>query len=184
MSLAERFNLHAPFRSFEDGNDFEDLNASRSDYAKKRRRSPSSASSFLEPAALPVVSANDKLDRKASSRNKYHSRHNSAFSQSSSETSQPLSETSTSPEKATKTYERRSRHKTKQDRYELKQNKTARKQKSEKKDKKKREARKNKKLKLHKKSGAVLGHDFWAQNVAQDRLTVGLAHDGERSFSG
>ena len=182
MSLAERLNLHAPFLSFGDKNDFEDLNICRLDYAKKRRRSPSSTSSFLEPAARPVESVNDKLDRKASSRSKYHGRH--ASSPSSSEASRSSSRTLTSPEKATKTYERRPRHKTKQDRYELKQDKVVRKQKSEKKDKKKREAKKDKKSKFHKKSGAALGHDFVAQNVAQDRLTVGLAHDGERSFSG
>lgn len=175
--------MHAPFRSFGNGDDFEDLRASRSGRARKRCRSPSSASSILEPAALPFQPLTDKVNRKASSKHKRGDRHDDATSQSSSEPSQQSSDTFVSPEKPVKTYERRSRHKTKEDRYELKQNKAAVKHEREKKDRKKAKAKKERNLKLHKKSGTALVHDFAAQNVAQDRLTVGLPHIHEFDHS-
>lgn len=172
MSLAERLNLHAPFRSFGNANDFEDINDSRSGHARKRRRSPSSTSSDLEPAALPVEPLNEKVDRKASSEHKRRGIHDDTTSLSASEPLHSSSDTFFSPEKPNKTYERRSRHKTKEDRYELKHSKAAVKQKRDTKDRKKGDAKRVKKSKLRKKSGAALVHDFAAHNVAQDRLTV------------
>ena len=174
MSLAERLNLHAPFRSFGDGNGFNDLNTSRLGHARKRRRSPSSASSFLESAVLLEKPQNESVNCKVSRSHKRRHQYEDLSSQSFSGSSQSSSETAMSPEKPTKTYERRSRHKTKEDRYELKQNKVMEKQKKQRKDKKKGEAKKEKKPRLCKKSGAALVHDFEAHNVAQDRLTVGF----------
>lgn len=182
MSLAERLNLHAPFRSFGNGNDFEDLNDSRIGRARKRHRSPSSTSSDLEPAALPEP-LNDKMDHKLASKHKRCGRHDDTTSESASKPSQSLSDTFVSPEKPIKTYAKRLRHKTKEDRYELKQNKAAVKQKRDKKDRQKAVAKKDKKSKLHKRSGAALVPNFEAQNVAQDRLTVWLLSRGEPSHS-
>ena len=167
--------MHAPFRSFGDGNGFEDLNGSRLDRPRKRHRSPSSTSSFLEPAALPVKPVNDEVDCKVSNRRKRYARHSDTNSQLSSKRSLSSSEPSVSPKRPTKMYERRSRHKIKEDRYELKQNKDVVKQRTEK-DKKSRKAKKDKKLKLYKKSGTALAQAFAAQNVARDRLTVRLPH--------
>ena len=74
-----------------------------------------------------------------------------------------------SPEKLS--YERRPRHKTRQDRYELKgNNKDSEKMKQA--TKKDRGEKKQKKHKRKEKSGTALMHDFAAQNVAHDRLTV------------
>ena len=177
MSLAERLNLHAPFRSFGDGNGFKDLDSSRLDHARKRRRSPSSASSLLEPAAFPVELVTDKVDRKVFSKRKSGDRHDDNSSQTTSEHSQSSNDTS-SPQKPAKTYERRPRYKTKEDRYELKQSTVLAQRKKTKKDKKEAEAKKYKKSKVHRKSGAALVHDFAAQNVAQDRLTVRSLSNG------
>ena len=187
MSLAERLNLHSPFRSFGDGNGFEDLSASRLGHARKRRRSPSSTSSLLEPALLsdePQDDCRDGRDGKVGkvfSSRKRDVRHREETPQSSSEPSQLSRDTLILPEKPAKIYEKRPRHKTKEDRYEIKQHKVAAKQKKGKKDRKKGEAKKDKKSKVHRKSGAALIHDFAAQNVAQDRLTVRIPCKGESS---
>lgn len=179
MSLAERLNLHAPFRSFGSTNDFEDLNDSRLGRARKRRRSPSSTSSDLEPAALPVEPLNAKMNCAASSEHKRLDIRYDTASQSPSQLLQSSSATFVSPERAIKSYERRPRHKTKENRYELKQHKAAVKHKREKKDRNYGEDKKIKKSKLHKKSGGALVHDFAAHNVAQDRLTVSFQYGGE-----
>ena len=170
--LAERLGLHAPFRTFRDHSDDDDLNAQSR--ARKRRRSRS-ASSYLEPAA-----ANDLLDNR-------HDRptHSTILRTVSMRpaskrggknrpptTSHASGNMLPSPEKILKSYERRPRHKTRPDRYELKE--TDRYSKMAKPDLKKdsREKKKQKKQKRIEKSGAALMHDYAAQNVAHDRLTV------------
>ena len=178
MGLAQRLNLHAPFRSFGNGNGFDDLNPGLTDRARKRHRSPSSITSYLEPARLPVAPLNDKMDRKAASRRNRHHRNDDTTSKLSSQHSRSSSETFVSPEKPVKTYEKRSRHKTKEDHYELKQNKVALKQRKKQNDRKDDDAKKNKKSKLHQKSGATLVPKFAAQSVAPDRLTVAFSPSG------
>ena len=68
----------------------------------------------------------------------------------------------------TRSYERRPRHKTRADRYELKQDKAA-KSLSAVQDESR---RKTQKRKRREKSGAMLMHEFTAQNVSHGRLTV------------
>ena len=63
-------------------------------------------------------------------------------------------------------YERRPRHKTRVDRYELKHEKQRKKPEKEKKRRARRQPR-------NAKTGATLLHDFSADNVASERLTVG-----------
>lgn len=172
LGLAERLGLHAPFRTFKDRSDHDILDV-RS-HSRKRRRSRSSTSSYLEPAA-----ANDLLDkhqddpshatvlRTASAEPALGDR----VKKSSPTASQGSEMMLLSPEKLLKSYERRPRHKTRQDRYELKgNNKDSEKMKQAR--KKDRGEKKQKKHKRKEKSGTALMHDFAAQNVAHDRLTV------------
>ena len=169
--LAERLGLHTPFRTFKDNSDDDDLKA-QSRVRKRRRRM--SMSSHLEPAAandlsdnrhdrpsqpmtLPTVSIRPACERGGMNRSP-------AMSQSSGVLL-------LSPQKPLKSYERRPRHKTRPDRYELKENERHGKPaKLAKKDS--RDNKKQKKQKRKEKSGAALMHDYAAQNVAYDRLTV------------
>ena len=170
--LAERLGLHAPFRTFKDHSDDDDLKVQSR--ARKRRRSRS-RSSYLEPAAandfsdnrhdrpsrstiLSTVSMRPALRRGGKNR--------------SPTTSQASEILSPSPGKHLKCYERRPRHKTRPDRYELNQNDRNRKRVKLAPKKDSREKKKQKKQKRPEKSGAALMHDYAAQNVAHDRLTV------------
>ena len=172
--LAERLGLHAPFRTFKDHSDDDDLKDQGR--ARKRRRSRS-RSSYLEPATandfsdnrhdrpsrssiLPTVSMRPAFRRGGKSR-----------SPTTSQASEILSQ---SPRKHPKCYERRPRHKTRPDRYELKENDRNSKMVKLAPKKDSRERKKQKKQKRPEKSGAALMHDYAAQNVAHDRLTVSL----------
>ena len=177
MSLVKRLNLHAPFRSFADGSDLEDRHASQSNRVRKRRRSPSSTGSYLEPAVLPVRTITNHEDRKASERHMHHQSHDGTVSESSSPPLQSSNECSDPPEKQMMTYEKRSRHKTKEDRYELKPGKS-RVEERRKKEKKGADTKKRKNSKPQRTSGNALVHDFAARNVAPDRLTARFSHNG------
>lgn len=174
LGLAERLGLHAPFRTFKDHSDnsVPDVEGC----PRKRRRIRSSTSSYLEPAAANDLSDNGH-DRPHYTMILHTANERPAFGDRGKNTSSTASQGSEtllpSPEKLLKSYERRPRHKTRQDRYELKDSsrdgvktlKTAKKDRAEKMQKKHKHKRKEK-------SGAALMHDFAAQNVAQDRLTV------------
>ena len=172
LGLAERLGLHAPFRTFKDHSDNDILDFQRQ--SRKRRRSRSSTSSYLEPAAANDFSENDRerpchstILRTASPRPTLSDRDKSK----SPTTSQGSKTMLPPPEKLPKSYERRPRHKTRQDRYELKDNNRD----DEKTNQTTKKARREKRQKKHKrkeKSGAALMLDFTAQNVAHDRLTV------------
>ena len=166
-SLAERLDLHAPFRSFKDGSD-DDLNhASR---PRKRKRHMSSTSSYLEPAEIKMTKTDDGVispgKRKCAPANVEPSGERSRRNPQGFVTALPASVI------PAKFYEKRSRHKTREDHYTLKEHADkGRKQRSGGKDQ---VERKHTKRKRKEKSGAALMHHFSAQNVSRDRLTVSL----------
>ena len=175
LGFAERLGLHAPFRTFKDHSDH-DISEVQ-DRPRKRRHSRSSTSSYLEPAAASDVSdtasghpGHGTMQRAALSRPALGSRgkHNSP-------TAYQGLEILPSPEKLYKSYERRPRRRTRKDHYELKgaDRDSGKANKAVRKD---RVVKGQKKHKRKEKSGATLMHDFTAENVAHDRLTVSALH--------
>ncbi|KAI4170124.1 MAG: hypothetical protein LQ348_007171 [Seirophora lacunosa] len=118
-NLADHLGLHAPFRSL--ATRAADIPShSQPDHQRhKRRREPSSTSSYLEPAACfrEDTERQDVGEDTAAKRRKCQERHESV------DVSSPSDATIALPEKPLKTYERRPRHKTREDHYELKENK-------------------------------------------------------------
>lgn len=165
---ARSLGLDAPFRSFDYKNNAAGLLVDGETPVRKRKRSISSLSSYLETAKA-INHQSGKNDRKR--RNK--SKANRDATSQSSDLLQSSDVTIDSPEKPVKVYGRRLRHKTREDCYELKQAKFPNK-KREKNEKKDRCSKRNQKQKRKEKSGTALMHEFTAQNVAQDRLTVRL----------
>ena len=171
LVLAERLGLHPPFRTFKDHSDGSTPKVQNR--ARKRKRSWSSSGSYLEPAAFSDLDNDDDRPSHAtilhtvSTRPALGDRGNN----SSHTTSQGSEMVDPSPEKKLNPYERRPRHKTRIDRYELKEN--IRHGTKTKQDAKKNSGQKKpKKHRRKEKSGAALMHDFTAQNVAHNRLTV------------
>lgn len=173
-TLPQVLGLHAPFRSFGREKTDMEMNKDPARPSRKRKRKHSSASSYLEPATFLVhkgVADNGGDQTKASVSQGHHGEQNDSASQSSSDFPDTPVIRSIPQEQPNKYYQRRSRHKTREDRYELKQVKETKKRKK----KKERGAPKNeRKRKRKEKSGAALMHDFTAQNVVHDRLTVRL----------
>ena len=172
LGLAERLGLQAPFRTFRvhSDDDIPDIQTR----SRKRRRSRSSTTSYLEPAAANDLSDNDydpshhaTIPRSANRRPAPGNgrKHSSPTSSQGSGMILP------SPEKLLKSYERRPRRKTRLDRYEIKGD-NGHSEKTRQSAKKDREEKKHKKHKRKEKSGAALMHDFAAKNVTNDRLTV------------
>lgn len=162
--LPQVLGLYAPFRSFgQEKTDMDmDKNVARSN--RKRKRRHSSVSSYLEPATFAghtEVGDDGCHHMKA------------PVSQGlNAELSPDTSVIKSIPQaKPNKAYERKPRHKTRENRYELKQVKEA---KTRKKKKHEGAPKKERKRKRMEKSGASLLHNFTAQNVAHDRLTVRL----------
>lgn len=142
---------------------------------RKRRRSISSTSSYLETAKAVDHRQSRANDLKRQNKPKIIrdvSQCSGATSQSS-EFLPSLNPTIRSAEKPAKVYERRLRRKTREDHYKLKHTNTPRK-KREKSEKKNGSSAKERKNRRKEKSGTALMHEFTAQNVAQDRLTVRL----------
>ncbi|MCJ1437087.1 hypothetical protein MMC27_006472 [Xylographa pallens] len=137
---------------------------------RNKRKRASSSSSNLEPAiANEVTHIAHQISRESHSHNRdAKARHNQRSLEilPSDISDASLSQIVSSPAKPMKTYERRSRYKTKEDRYEL-QDATAHDQASKEKKRKKttRPLRKEK-------SGSAVLHNFAADNVASDRLTL------------
>lgn len=168
VNLAERLGLHAPFRTFEDGNGAGELgHGTDAAHRKTKRRRTVSSSSLLEPAEInPGLGGEDAEDEgpcNPRARTKGYSFHDGGIS-GSERGSKPSNCPTTKP----KSYERRPRHKTRENRYEVKQDG----KRPAKKPKKTGTAGKERKRIRSKKSGNTLMHDFTASNVAQDRLTV------------
>ena len=175
-NTAEKLGLHAPFRLFASRGADERPVLQNNDGRRKRRRSPSTASSSLKPA-LQVEESEEESEDVEDPRT-YKTSH--AIRKPSGERMSSSILVSELPEKPSKTYERRKRHKTREDRYEMKGGaKRAKTQKSE----KEAGAKPKKKKKRIQKSGSALMEDFNAGNVQPDRLTVspGSCHAG-RSF--
>ncbi|KAL8753786.1 MAG: hypothetical protein Q9184_005320 [Pyrenodesmia sp. 2 TL-2023] len=166
-NLADQLGLHAPFRSFATrGVDAEPEPARLDQERRKRRRTPSSTSSYLEPA----IYFRKEKERPIGQEDAWVRKGNHHQQRASTDASSTSSNAIAPPEKPAKTYERKPRHKTREDRYDLKQdNKRSRTRKGHNKV----EKHPNKKRKKRKeKSGAALMHDFSARNIESERLTV------------
>lgn len=174
VSLPQRLGLHAPFRSFGPEFDCMDIDTNMAPIKQKWKRRRSSSSSYLEPAAF-AIRAGDKKETRYGSRDNRSRGISRELDDSTSQSSSTIADTSIniplSLDELKKPYQKRSRHKTREDRYDLKQAKKAKKQK---KGTKKEFTRKSKKRKHNEKSGVGLMHDFVAQNVASNRLTVSM----------
>ncbi|KAL9100744.1 MAG: hypothetical protein Q9163_003911 [Psora crenata] len=137
--------------------------------SRKRRRSSSLQSTYLEPA--PVVDL-PRLPSNLSPYNRHHERDSSNREPAEDHINPPSLagrlNTPVTYSKAIKSYERRPRHKTRQDRYELKQGIEAKECPSSKAGLQKRA----KKQKHKEKTGAALMHHFKAENVSDGRLTL------------
>ncbi|MCJ1429799.1 hypothetical protein MMC29_007714 [Sticta canariensis] len=186
-SLPRVLGLYAPFRSFGWEKADIDINNDLARAGRKRKRRHSSVSSYLEPATFTVrTHAGESFGdrKKAPVSLKLHAELDDSASQPSLGSPRTSAITSIRREKPNRDYERRSRHRTRKDRYEPKEVKEAKKRKK----KKNEDPPKEKKRKRKEKSGAALMHDFTAQNVAHDRLTlrsepsVGLFGKGRSSL--
>ena len=172
LGLAERLGLHAPFRVFKEHND-EDINEAQH-HSRKRRRGRSTTSTDLRPPAAndPVNNKHDRPSFLTTTRPaKMQPALNNRDENSPPTASQGSDMNLQSPEKLAQSYKRRPRHKTRLDRYEFKGN-DGRSKKPEQAMERDQGKKKQKKHKRKEKSGAPLMHDFAAQNVAHDRLTV------------
>ena len=174
FNFAEALGLHEPFRNFRDLDDDPHVKANDPTRQRKRRRKASSTTSYLEPAAPEGFTDGENGQQRPDYRLE-PSKHtpSEADDSCSSRRSQRITPAKVSLERPTKSYERRPRHKTREDRYELKEA-TSGKRKVAREDGE-RKKKKQKKHKRREKSGAALMHDFTAQNVSHDRLTVRLS---------
>ncbi len=165
VGLATRLDLQAPFRAF--GRQNKTISQSQ-----RPRRSPKSDTSYLEPAAIdnstgtPSVNqylTEDRTSLRDLKKPASTSHHYLTASKSSSAHS-------VSPSKPARLYERRARHKTRENLYEPgSEKKRRRKQKPADDEDKQRKPKKRRRVE---KSGNALMHDFAAENVSRDRLTV------------
>ncbi|MCJ1242917.1 hypothetical protein MMC30_000113 [Trapelia coarctata] len=167
--LAERFDLNTPFRHMET-KDPEGVRLLNDPAKQRKRHRSSSTSSSLEPAALDhVIDGDDENIRK--NHNSRNRRHQAVNSHQERHHERPTSASSRSSEseatlaKQPRPYERRPRHKTKEDKYELKHGKERKRPEKEKKKSTRRQSRNSK-------TGATLLHDFTAENVTSERLTL------------
>ena len=169
--FAESLGLHPPFRTFRVRSEDDLLHHEDPVRMRKRKRKASSTISDLEPAVVDELTnaENGKwtsLEREGTRRLPLSDDDGGL---------KPLSgflwrpdQTTALSEKPAESFERRPRHKTREDRYELKDG-TREKRKVANKDS---QQRKQKKHRRREKSGGALIHNFTAQNVAHDRLTV------------
>lgn len=166
--LAERLNLHPPFRTFRDGSDDGSFDRKGRIRTGKRQHSRSSTSSYLESAAASDLTRSEHVDDAGVSEQKLDRRTTTRYDLGAS----PNTVTLAFPDKLHQTYERRPRRKTREDRYELKEAKAnfgGKRAKAKDRDKKK-----HRKRRRTEKSGTALMHDFSAKNVSHERLTVRL----------
>ena len=169
---AERLGLHAPFRILRDRSD--DSTPEIQSRPQKRRRSRSSISSYLEPAAADPFSDNDHarsshstILRTVGTRPALDDKDNNSPPPASKDSVMLLPPS----EKLSPSYRKRPRHKTRKDRYELKESSSHR-EKTKQDMKRNRKEKKPKRARRREKTGAALMHGFTAQNVVHDRLTV------------
>ena len=169
--FAESLGLHPPFRTFSLQSEDTLLHQEDPLRTRKRKRKASSTISYLEPALV------DELTDAENAKWKSHERAGTRRLPPSDGDGELRSlcgllgrpdQTTVLPEKPAESYERRPRHKTREDRYELKDGTREKKKVANKESQEK----KQKKHKRREKSGGALMHNFTAQNVAHDRLTV------------
>ena len=171
LGLAERLGLHSPFRAFKDRSDEGDLAFIASDRPRKRKRHASSSNFDLEPAYQDDT-LNRKYDNFQTAEPPGRKAKGRRLAEVATESLSEISSGSThakAPRQFTEPYTRKPRHRTKEDHYELK-DQNGKKKHSTKQDK--RAEKKPKSRRRKEKSGAALMHDFSAQNVSHDRLTV------------
>ena len=176
LGFAEQLGLHAPFRTFKDHSN--QIISDVQDRPRKRRHSRSSSmSSYLEPAAANDVSdiASGHPGHLTMQRAAHGGPALGSRGKHNSPTADHGLEILPSPEKLLKSYERRPRRRTRQDHYELKgvDRDSGKVKKAVRKD---RVVKEQKKHKRKEKSGATLMHNFTAENVANDRLTVSVLY--------
>ncbi|MCJ1283674.1 hypothetical protein MMC26_003005 [Xylographa opegraphella] len=165
--LAERLDLHAPFRHMEakglQGDDQLKVAVSRN----KRKRA-SSSSSYLGPAIADAHTAyqHDRGGHSPDGDAKVRGDKRGLTILASAISDASMSQVASSPAKPSKSYERRARHKTKEDRYELKHGVTNVQAPKE------RKTMKSTRPSRKEKTGAALLHNFAADNVSSDRLTL------------
>ena len=173
-NLAERLGLHAPFRRFKDHTGGDELGDSQSLHRiQKRRHRQSSADSYLELANTEGSTKHDcdvVRTKEVIENEKKSQKHADVSAKLPSEPSTESVTKVPCPERRTKAYERKRRHKTRVDHYDLKEDGGTRRKRTS--AEKNGSERKRKPRKRKEKSGAALLHDFTAQNVSQDRLTV------------
>ncbi|MCJ1468972.1 hypothetical protein MMC07_007603 [Pseudocyphellaria aurata] len=172
-NLPQVLGLYAPFRSFGREKTDMDMNQDPARSSRKRKRKISSISSYLEPATFvvhPEVGDDDGDHTKAPGLHVLDADLDGSASRSFDDSPHSLAIKSISREKVNKVYERRPRHKTRESRYEVNQVKEAKKRK--KKDENMPKKDRKRKRKCKEKSGATLMHNFTAQNVAHNRLTL------------
>ncbi len=170
--LAEKLGLHAPFRTFRDRSEDEDMNLDPLSRPRKRRRRRSSTESYLEPAEIREQT---DLESDADLPMKKGECGNSGRIYPESHSEHVLESPATMsklPEKPAASYMRRPRHKTRDDHYQLKEGTNEGKKKKIKSSEHEGKDRKCKKHKRKAKLGAAIMDDFSAQNVSHDRLTV------------
>ncbi|KAL2041314.1 hypothetical protein N7G274_005696 [Stereocaulon virgatum] len=170
-NFAEALGLHAPFRNFRDRDDDPHVKANDPALQRKRRRKASSTTSYLAPAAPEGFADGEDGQQRPDYRLEPNKQTPCEIDDScSSRRSQRITPVRISLERPIRSYERRPRYKTREDRYDLKEaasgkRKIARVDGDRKKKKQKKHRRREK-------SGATLMHDFTAQNVTHDRLTL------------
>ena len=170
VSLAERLNLHAPFRKFADRDTDDRPQFDNSSRRRKRGRSIIS-SSLLESAEGSLYEEHSReRPRREESPVRYQD-HERSVSGMGTEPYDFVREVPPTLSRSSKRYERKPRHKTTIDKYEVKKDdKEPRKRKR--KEKSTGASRQDRKSKRKERSGNALMHTFSAPNVAQDRLTA------------
>ena len=163
--FAESLGLHPPFRTFRVQSEDTLLHQEDPLHTRKRKRKASSTISYLEPAVVDELT--DAENAKSKPHEKAGTRGDGDLISLCGFSGRP-DQTTVLPEKPAESYERRPRHKTREDRYELKDGTREKKKVANKESQEK----KQKKHKRREKSGGALMHNFTAQNVAHDRLTV------------
>ena len=169
--FAESLGLHPPFRTFRVQSEDTLLHQEDPVRTRNRKRKASSTIFYLEPAVVDELTdaenAKWKPHEKVGTRRLPPSDGDGDLKSLCGSLGRP-DQTTVLPEKPAESYERRPRHKTREDRYELKDGTREKKKVANKES----QDKKQKKHKRREKSGGALMHNFTAQNVAHDRLTV------------
>ena len=161
--IANSNGLHAPSRAPRNRDDYGHTGANVHHPSRKRRYESSATSSSLEYATASTRSVSSCSDG-TSQRNSRQS--HTKMPEAIDNSIKP----SSSPKPVDRSFERRPRRKTREDRYELKESKDKRRKKESKSQPTRDKGSRRRKRK--EKSSANLMHEFSAENVSSERLTV------------